>query len=188
MLRYSDYDLVNVIIHETVHATVYIKNAVDFNERLATYIGNKGTELFYLAKEGKNSPTHKRAVEIRHDDQLFSDFIGSAVKDMKAWYKESPRPLNEKLRESKFAELQRRFEKEVIPDMKTPQYSWFPKVKLNNARLLSYNTYYTDLSDFEAAYNKLGQSFERLIAFAKELENHDSPEQALKDFAQNSEN
>jgi len=50
MLRYQNHDLVNTIIHETVHATIYIKNNADFNERLATFIGNKGAELFYLKK------------------------------------------------------------------------------------------------------------------------------------------
>jgi predicted aminopeptidase len=57
MLRYTDYDLVNLIIHETVHATIYIKSEADFNERLATFFGDIGAELFFKSKEGDDSAT-----------------------------------------------------------------------------------------------------------------------------------
>ena len=46
MMRYEDHDLVELIIHETVHATIFIKNQVDFNEQLATFIAQEGTKLF----------------------------------------------------------------------------------------------------------------------------------------------
>lgn len=55
MLRYKDHDLVNTIIHEITHTTIYIKNNSDFNEQLAVFIGNKGTELFYKDLEGPDS-------------------------------------------------------------------------------------------------------------------------------------
>ena len=42
MLAYSDYDMVNTIIHETVHTTIYIKSNANFNERLASYLGDLG--------------------------------------------------------------------------------------------------------------------------------------------------
>ena len=47
MMSYSDYDLVNTIIHETVHATIFIKNQADFNERLATFVWDLGAQLFF---------------------------------------------------------------------------------------------------------------------------------------------
>ena len=47
MVRYKDEDLVNLIIHESVHATLYVKSSADFNERMAVFLGNKGTEAFY---------------------------------------------------------------------------------------------------------------------------------------------
>ena len=33
-----------------------IKDNIDFNERLAVFVANKGTEQFYLEKEGANAP------------------------------------------------------------------------------------------------------------------------------------
>ncbi len=56
MTSYSDSDLVETVIHETTHATLYIKSNADFNERLATFVGIKGMQQFYQEREGQNSP------------------------------------------------------------------------------------------------------------------------------------
>ncbi len=46
MLNKKEGRLAELIIHELTHATIYIKNDVQFNENLATFIGRKGAELF----------------------------------------------------------------------------------------------------------------------------------------------
>lgn len=88
MTNYSDSDLVNTIIHETVHATIYIKSSADFNERLAVFLGNKGMELFYKEKEGADSPTLKNVVAENFDDKIFSEFMTEELKKLDIWYQE----------------------------------------------------------------------------------------------------
>ncbi len=44
MLNRSEGDLANLIIHEMSHATIFVKDSVDFNENLATFIGDRGAE------------------------------------------------------------------------------------------------------------------------------------------------
>lgn len=44
MLERSVGDLANLIIHEMSHATIFVKDSIDFNENLATFIGDRGTE------------------------------------------------------------------------------------------------------------------------------------------------
>ncbi|MGE0529013.1 MAG: aminopeptidase, partial [Bdellovibrionales bacterium] len=56
MLRYEDHDLVELILHESIHTTLYIKNAAEFNERLATFLGHEGMKMYYLETEGPHSP------------------------------------------------------------------------------------------------------------------------------------
>ncbi len=46
MLGRSYGDLADLIIHELVHATVFVKDSVDFNENLATFIAGKGAHRF----------------------------------------------------------------------------------------------------------------------------------------------
>lgn len=179
MLHYSDYDLVNTIIHETVHATIYIKNEVEFNERLAVFIGNLGTEKFYLKKEGPDSKTLKQAKKGNSDDRVFSKFISKELNDLETWYTENRGSLNENDRQAKFKEIQSRFTRNISPKLKTTNYQWFAKAKLNNAQLLNFRTYYKDLSDFERLYEKLGQDFKQLIAYCKKLETQKNPEKVL---------
>ena len=90
MLNYSDYDLVNTIIHETLHATLFIKSDADFNEQLATFVGNKGAEEFFLATEGSESEALKIAKIDNADDKLFADFISAELRNLESWYLQLP--------------------------------------------------------------------------------------------------
>ncbi len=55
MLKRYPGSLANLIIHELTHGTLYIKDNVDFNENLASFVGDYGAELFLAAKFGKAS-------------------------------------------------------------------------------------------------------------------------------------
>ena len=182
MMNYSDYDLVNLIIHETVHATIYIKNAVDFNERLATYIGNIGTEIFYREAERTQSKTLAEASDQSVDDQVFSDFLSRELTDLKKWYEEQKSPPTEDMRSAIFNEMKLRFTQTAMPKLKTKAYTWFADAQLNNARLLSYQTYYKDLGDFQKLFEKLSRDPRKLIEFCKGLEKSEKPEDEVKRF------
>lgn len=179
MLRYSDYDLVNTIIHETVHATLYIKHAADFNERLATFMGNKGAELFFLKKEGPESKTLADVKKINEDHHTFSQFISKEISDLKAWY-QNITEKNEELRSSRIKSIQAHFTEQIVPQLKTETYLKFPEIELNNARLLVYRTYMNDLADFEKLYQASKGDFQLFMENCKKLETAKDPEAELK--------
>lgn len=181
MLTYKNHDLVNTVIHETVHATLYIKHEADFNERLAVFLGNKGTEMFYLKEEGPDSPTLKEIQKENQDDKIFSAFITKEIKSLEDWYKNLPQAEHsEEKRQARINEIQEHFKTEVLPKMQTQSYAKFPTFQLNNARLLVYKTYMQDLSDFEKLYEKVGKDFSKFIEECKKLEGSKNPAQDLK--------
>lgn len=182
MLRYKEHDLVNTVIHETVHATLYIKNSADFNERLATFIGNKGTEFFYLEKEGPDSPTYKHILAEYQDEKLFSEFITVEIKNLELWYKSQTKTTDHSLREERFKLIQTKFKNDILPKMKTNTFVNFATLKLNNARLLVYKTYNEDLSEFQKLYDKVGGDFQKFMDLCRSLEKHPKPEQGLKEL------
>lgn len=183
MLRYENYDLVNTILHETVHATLYIKHAADFNERLATFLGNKGAEQFYRQKEGPDSPTLKHIQLENEDSHLFSRFISAELKDLEKWYLEiPPTERTEALRHNRIRLIQEKFKTELQPRLRSDSYKKFPEIKLNNARLLIYKTYMQDLGDFEKLYELTGNNFSAFIEKCKSLESAKNPEKALKEL------
>ena len=183
MLKYSDHDLVNTIIHETVHTTLYIKNSSDFNERLAVFVGNKATEQFYLGKEGPQSPTVQKIRDENEDDKTFSAFIGPEIEKLRLWYKDlPPAEQNPDIKRERLKKIQEEFVKSIKPKMKTASHSRFSEIELNNARLLYYKTYLQDLSDFEALYAATKADWTAFFQCAKALESEKNPEQALKDM------
>lgn len=179
MLRASDHDLVDTIIHETVHANVYIKDAADFNERLATFLGGEGMKLYYLAKEGADSPTVKRVLTEEADAKLFSQFISRQLDDLKKWY-DDHKVFTPSEKQARLDAIQKAFTTELQPKLKSDYYKNFPKLKLNNALLLTYKTYFYDLSDFEKLYELKGRNYQALLAFCQSLAREKKPEEALK--------
>lgn len=181
MLNYKDRDLVNTIIHETTHATIYIKSHADFNERLASFIGNIGAREFYKRKEGEASKSIKEMDEDLEDEKIFASFIAIEMHALEKWYDERKNvvvPEAERL--ARLKEIQSRFASEVRPHLKlADSYKNFENVELNNARLLNFRLYIEKLDDFETVFNNLGRDFKKMLEFCKSLEKEDDPKAAL---------
>lgn len=189
MLRYKDHDLVNTIIHELVHTTLFIKNNIDFNERLAVFVAGKGTELFYLNRDGIGSSTIKLIQDENEDDLLFSEFITAELNDLKKWY-ENFKPTaslsaddKEKIRQERFEVLRQNFNMKLKPKLKTKSYSGFSEGPINNARLSGLQTYMKDLRDFEIVYKKSGNQIHSFLEKCKQLNEVENPDLELKKWA-----
>lgn len=86
MLEKSDGSLINLIIHELSHGTLYVKNNVNFNENLANFIGDKGTELFLIDKFGTNSKAYLDYQHHKKDDKLFADYMLKSTERLDSLY------------------------------------------------------------------------------------------------------
>jgi predicted aminopeptidase len=75
MLERSEGDLANLIIHEMVHATIFVKDSVDFNENLATFIGDRGTENFLRSTYGEQSEEYADYVQLDRDFTRYSNHM-----------------------------------------------------------------------------------------------------------------
>ncbi len=181
MTYYRDEDLVETIIHELTHGTVFVKNNVDFNERLANFVGMKGMEAFYTAKEGSNSPTVTRARLGNDDSRIFAEFITEEIKSIEAFYKENKgKPGILEAREKEFQKIITRFTQNCRPKLKTEGYAGFANSKINNALLIGYKTYYQDLSVFEKAFKKVNGNWNLFFKQMKTLKQSKQPEADLK--------
>lgn len=75
MLFRSEGDLASLIIHEMVHATFYVKDSADLNENLASFIGDRGAELFLAGKYGKHSDVLRQYLEEDAEYRRLSDHM-----------------------------------------------------------------------------------------------------------------
>ena len=169
MLQWDEATLANLILHEMTHATIYFKGQTDFNEQMATFIGNQGAIHFLAEKYGKGSEKVVEAIHNQEDDILFSRWIEQACQKISKFYAEEI-SRDEKLRgrEKVFKSIKEEF-KEIKSQLKTDCYKGFEKIELNNAVLLAYRRYIHRLENFHALYEYFENDLRRMIDFFKEI-------------------
>lgn len=87
MLNRSEGDLANLIIHEMSHSTIFVKDSVDFNENLATFIGDRGAEQFLIYKYGEQSKAYQDYVNEDIDYLKFVDHMLRGAQALDSLYK-----------------------------------------------------------------------------------------------------
>ncbi|HEU5291464.1 MAG TPA: aminopeptidase [Cyclobacteriaceae bacterium] len=87
MLERSEGDLANLIIHEMVHATIFVKDSVDFNENLATFIGDRGTEKFLVTTYGDQSKEYADYIQLDVDFTRYSNHMLRGTEMLDSLYK-----------------------------------------------------------------------------------------------------
>ena len=86
MLGRSEGDLANLIIHEMSHATIFVKDSIDFNENLATFIGDRGAEQFLLSVYGKESEEYTTYMNEDRDYVMFSEHMLRGAEKLDSLY------------------------------------------------------------------------------------------------------
>jgi predicted aminopeptidase len=146
MERYSTYELANLVIHEQTHATIFLKDQPQFNEELASFVGDQGALEFLRFTYGADSSQLRDAVLLQADSELFLDFLKELKEALNAVYT-GPLSRDEKLIEKGgiIAEYQKRFSAEYQPRFATSGYREAKDLPLNNAYISLYNLYTDDI-------------------------------------------
>lgn len=87
MLHKSEGRLAELIIHELTHGTLFIKSNMDFNENLATFIGEQGALKFLSDTYTKNSGNYKAYLEFKSDETIYGNYILLARERLDSLYK-----------------------------------------------------------------------------------------------------
>ena len=178
MLAYDDFTLINTIIHEMLHQTVWIKGSVSFNESLANFVGEQGTLAYLARRYGADSPEYQRYRDVRADALVFEDYMHTLIERLEVLYR-APISRADKLhqRAQIFAEAVAAYP-EVFPRMKTTAYRrFFEQRTLNNAVLLAFRVYHRDPTFFDQALAEQGGDLRRMIAYFKTLRADQIPAQ-----------
>jgi len=169
MLKYSDYELANTVIHELTHGTIWAKGYPDFNENLALFIGNQGALNFCVAQYGPGSEEVKYGLGSNADDMLFQQYLAQLEKQLRNFYERKDLSDEQKIqgREQLFADTKKEFKENWMPRMKTTDYNRWPDLELNNATVASRLVYFHDLSLYQKVYEKNGSDLKKTVAFVK---------------------
>lgn len=86
MLRRSDGQLAELLIHEMTHATLYVKSDVDFNENLASAVAEAGAVQFLNSHYGSESSQLQNYLLKKEDTDMFTNHMLSATKILDTLY------------------------------------------------------------------------------------------------------
>ncbi|MDR1352328.1 MAG: aminopeptidase [Treponema sp.] len=181
MRDYPAHRIAELLIHELLHATVYLKGQSQFNEELAEFVGREGARLYIISRFGEGSEEYRVMADNEADSAAFLDFIRELIAELDALYRGAA-PREEKLerKEAIIAAFQERFDAEYENRFRRDNYRGFSKLKLNNAYLELYRLYYGESSFYEDLYAKSGRDLRAFIAAAKALKAKGSPKQQLE--------
>jgi predicted aminopeptidase len=181
MLDYSPSRLADLIIHELVHATVFIKGQVKFNEELAEFIGSEGAKLFIAARFGEDSDEYRKMFSSDKDSQNYVEFIQELIAELDVLY------TGEISREEKLAEKEKiinvakeRFNAVYDELFSGNNYRGFSDLPVNNAYLELFRLYHTEDNFYAELYERSGQNLPAFIRAAKKITKKGDPRRQLE--------
>jgi predicted aminopeptidase len=182
MIDYSTYALADLIIHEQTHATIFVKNEIQFNEELATFVGREGALSFLRSHSGTGSEAYNQALAVLEDWTVFREKVMELYDQLEKVYGlEADREtiLAEKRRTVE--EFNRRLRCEAPDLFQTEGFRSFKGVPANNAYIMSFVRYNQDLDLFYSLYEANGRDLRSTIEDLKQLNKAKGPpKQALK--------
>ena len=163
LLKYDKVTLAEVIFHELLHSTLFVKGAVDFNESLANFVGSRAAILFFRDRYGENSAEYQRAAQTWKDELEFSSFMAGLARSLSELYKREIAVEEKlKLREEIFTRGKDHWSRQVAsrPDHR---FRGFARQEINNAVIASYLLYLKELELFEFLYEAQARDLGRFV-------------------------
>jgi predicted aminopeptidase len=161
-------ELANTILHESLHATLYIPNQSELNESLASFVADKLTPLWLAKRFGPGSPELSAYLEQEEHSAEILERLERAYRDLKALYA-SKKPRAQKLAEKE------RYLREVEAELGLAR-------PLNNARLAGYDSYHGGDEALSGLLHACG-TIPRLVRAAKTIRPSDFTEEQQSDLA-----
>ena len=157
MLNRNEGQLAELIIHELTHFTLFVKDSVQFNENLASFVGKQGAIKFLTASYGHNSEELQTYLASEQDYDLFVQHFISGANLLDSLYNNFDSSIgdNEKLL------MKREMIESIVNAVDTIDFHQperFHQVlksnEINNTYFLSYLRYRSKQDIFRAQFNK----------------------------------
>jgi predicted aminopeptidase len=181
MREYPVYRLADLLIHETLHATVYLKGQPQFNEELAEFVGREGARLYMEKTFGVGSDEYRQMTDSEADSAAYLAFIQNLIAELEDLYN-TDAGREEKLRkkDDHIRAAQARFEAEYETLFRSDNYRGFSRLPVNNAYLELFRLYYSGGDYLADLYERSGRDMVRFIAAAKTLTAKGDPRKHLE--------
>ena len=162
MLLYGKYHLINILIHETTHSTLYFKNKTALNEQLASFVAKIGSEQFLKqqGKEGEKLLLEQKKKQKKY--RQFSKLMNNTYKNAEIIYQSKNTDEKKLLLKKQLFENTKKEILEIYPQASKKF------LHLNNARLLQFKRYNEDNPTFENIWLNSGKDWQKFWYILKE--------------------
>ena len=181
MRDYSPWRLADLIIHELVHSTVFIKGQANFNEELAQFIGSEGARLYMETRYGLESDEYREMLISETDSRNYVNFIQELISELEALYSGGT-DRNNKLTEKEriINSAKERFNSEYENMFSGDNYRSFAELPVNNAYLELFRLYHSGENFYKDLFEKSGRNLQAFIAAAKTVKRGGDPKNQLE--------
>jgi predicted aminopeptidase len=157
-LREDSVDLANTVIHELTHNSFYAPGQATFNESFANFVGGRGAEAFF--RERGDLKRAQTAALRWEDDKVLAEFYSRLYDVLDSAFKAHPKDRAWRLavRDTVFRAARIRLVDSVGPRLRAFPRAALPRVRLDNAVVLSRRVYLTDLDLFDLVYDRQRRS------------------------------
>ncbi len=193
-LKKEDFQLVNTVIHEIFHSTIWIKDQVTFNESIANFVGLEGAIQFYkkLTKFCKDSELSKNKELCSTNYNLEKNLAYAKIsKNNTLKLEQIINKLYDELNTlytSNKSESEKMIERDLVFKNNLKEF-WEknPTVDilrtLNNAEIMQLKIYLTEINLFEEVFKKTKSNWSIFLEIIKKLEDSEVDAfQNLKEF------
>jgi predicted aminopeptidase len=183
MKGYSDYELASLILHEQVHATLFVKGQTQFSEELATLVGQEGALAWLADARGAGSPEFRSVLEQIADGEAFTAMLRGLADELDQVYRsELSRERKLERKRELIAGFRERFQAAERERFRTEAYRSMPAPQLNNAYLDLYRLYSGDLPLLRAYWQELcAGDLRRLLQEARALARRGDVKEQMRD-------
>lgn len=153
MLRRSEGQLAELIIHELTHATLYLPGSVDYNENFATFVGEHGAMQFLKYKYGTNGIPYTNYKQYQQDEEIYGDYMIKAVHALDSLYQHFPPHLHRtqklRLKYRKIASILKGIEQLQLFHPERYRFKFKEETLPNNTYFMSFYRYRKQQNEFD---------------------------------------
>jgi predicted aminopeptidase len=184
MLERADLNLIDTVIHELLHSTVWNEGNTTFNESLATFVGQTGAQDYLAARYPDEPDRVQAAVERYADTEVYNAFVFELYGELDAFFT-SGLSEEERIagREAYYQAGRERFAVEYEPLLNHPEnYAWVADFPANNAFMLANYRYNLDLNVFAQVHEATGRVWRDTLAVFRSAASANDPNAYLRDW------
>jgi len=170
MRKYTPSRLADLIIHELVHATVFLKGHAKFNEEIAEFIGTEGSRLYIENRYGLDSAEYRQMLAAKEDSRNFVIFLQGLIAELEELYS-SNQSADDTLKQKELIinNAKERFKIEYDSRFSSGNFREFSDLEINNAYLDLFRLYHDEDNFYADLFDRSGRDLRSFVTALKTL-------------------